>query len=70
MARQLIASDELSTKKGIKLGDRQRKRLEDQKRFPKRVPTSARSYGYIEAEIDAYVEQCIAERDTEKTPAA
>ena len=38
-------------------------RLEKANKFPKRVPTGAGRYGYIESEIDSYIEQKIAERD-------
>jgi predicted DNA-binding transcriptional regulator AlpA len=65
MARTLIAPGDLPARKGIKLGDKQRERLEKKKKFPKRVRTSARTYGYVESEIDEYVEQCIAERDAQ-----
>jgi prophage regulatory protein len=38
-------------------------RLEKAGKFPKRVPIGAGRYGYVEAEIDAYIETKIAERD-------
>ena len=38
-------------------------RLEKANKFPKRVPIGAGRYGYVETEIDAYIEQKIAERD-------
>jgi prophage regulatory protein len=38
-------------------------RLERAGKFPKRVPIGASRYGYVEAEIDAYIEKKIAERD-------
>ena len=38
-------------------------RLEKANKFPKRVPIGAGRYGYIEAEIDAYIAGKIAERD-------
>ena len=38
-------------------------RLEKANKFPKRVPIGAGRYGYIESEIDSYIEQKIAERD-------
>jgi prophage regulatory protein len=36
--------------------------------FPKRVPIGAGRYAYVEGEIDAYIEQKIADRDA-KLPA-
>jgi len=65
MARALIASGDLAARKGITLGDKQRKRLEDQGLFPKRVRTSARTHGYVEEEIDTHNENCIALRDAQ-----
>jgi prophage regulatory protein len=38
-------------------------RLERAGKFPKRVPIGPGRYGYLEAEIDAYIEQKIAQRD-------
>ncbi len=61
-ARRLVAPDELP-KYGITLGDRQRKRLEDERRFPRRVPITARSYGYVEDELNELVEARILARD-------
>jgi prophage regulatory protein len=40
-------------------------RLEKTNKFPKRVPIGAGRYGYVEAEIDAYIEGKIAERDAQ-----
>jgi len=39
-------------------------RLEKAGKFPKRVPTGPGRYGYLECEIDAYITQKIAERDS------
>jgi prophage regulatory protein len=38
-------------------------RLEKQNKFPKRVPIGAGRYGYVESEIDAFVDELIAARD-------
>jgi prophage regulatory protein len=38
-------------------------RLEKAGKFPRRVPIGAGRYAYVEAEIDAYIDQKIAERD-------
>ncbi|WP_027523242.1 AlpA family transcriptional regulator [Bradyrhizobium sp. Ec3.3] len=45
-------------------------RLEKAGKFPKRVPTGPGRYGYVEAEIDAYIAQKIAERDASQLTAA
>ena len=62
---RLIHEDQLEEKKGIKLSKKQRKRLADQGLFPKLVPITARTGGYIEDEIDAYLAARIALRDAE-----
>ncbi|HEY5129286.1 MAG TPA: AlpA family phage regulatory protein [Bradyrhizobium sp.] len=41
-------------------------RLEKAGKFPKRVPVGASRYGYVEAEIDAYINARIAARDEAK----
>jgi prophage regulatory protein len=43
-------------------------RLEKAGKFPKRVPIGAGRYGYVEREIDCYLEQKIAERDAGAKP--
>jgi prophage regulatory protein len=43
-------------------------RLEKAGLFPRRVPIGAGRYGYVEAEIDAYIGQKIAERDARCKP--
>jgi prophage regulatory protein len=44
-------------------------RLEKAGKFPKRVPIGAGRYGYVEAEIDAYIEAKIAARDASSAAA-
>ena len=62
MSRKLISYHELKPK-GIPLSKPQLWRLERAGKFPKRVPISASRYGYVEQEIDEFVEQRIAARD-------
>ena len=62
MARRLIAPEDLPSY-GVTIGDRQRKRLEAARMFPRRVQLTARSHAYVEAEIDAYAAERIAARD-------
>ena len=38
-------------------------RLERAGKFPKRVPIGAGRYAYVEAEVDAWIDARIAERD-------
>jgi len=53
--------------KGITIGNRQRKNLEDKALFPKRVPITERTHGYVDEEIDAHIEAKIAARDSESS---
>ena len=62
MKRRLISPDQLPHK-GITIGNDQRLNLEAVGRFPKRVPVTARTYAYIEDEIDQWIEDRIADRD-------
>jgi prophage regulatory protein len=41
-------------------------RLEKAGKFPKRVPIGASRYGYLEAEVDAWINARIAARDEPK----
>jgi len=69
MTKRLISYDDLATK-GICYSKPHLWRLEKQNKFPKRVPIGAARYGYVEAEIDAYVDGLIAARDAGHTVAA
>ena len=62
MSRRLIPHDRLADK-CIFYSKCHLWRLEKAGKFPKRVATGPGRYAYIESEIDAYVEQKIAERD-------
>ena len=42
-------------------------RLERVGKFPKRVPIGPSRYGYVESEIDAYINELIEARDKPKT---
>jgi hypothetical protein len=63
MARRILSPDQLRDK-GITLGKDQRRTLEQAGLFPRRVPITDRTHGYIEEEIDSYLESRIASRDT------
>src|SRR5262249_5948473 len=65
-ASRLLSPEQLRDMKGITLGPDQRKALEDQNRFPKRMASSAPTHGYLESEIDDYLATGIALRDSAK----
>jgi prophage regulatory protein len=69
MTKRLITYDDLATK-GICYSKPHLWRLEKQNKFPKRVPIGPARYGYVESEIDAYVDELIAARDAGRAPAA
>jgi hypothetical protein len=60
--RKLIAPAQLQTK-GIMIGDDQRRHLEEKGLFPKRVAVTSRTHGYVEVEVDQWIESRIAARD-------
>jgi hypothetical protein len=62
MAQKLISPADLPDY-GITLGDRQRRTLEMQGRFPRRVQITERTYGYVEAEIMEMIEKKIEARN-------
>jgi prophage regulatory protein len=59
---RLISHDDLKAK-GIPYSKVHLWRLEKRNKFPKRVPIGSGRYGYVEAEIDEYIEACIEARD-------
>ena len=59
----LVLPNKLRDQFGIVTSNRQRRRLEEQGLFPKRVPVTDRSHAYVEAEIREYVARKIAARD-------
>jgi hypothetical protein len=63
---RLIAPEDLPSRKGITLKNAQRQELEEKGLFPARVYYSERKHGYIEEEIDAYIEAKIADRASAK----
>jgi prophage regulatory protein len=62
--RKLVTFDELRETYSIPLGRRQIDRLEKAGKFPKRVPIGERRVAWVASEIEAYVEQRIANRST------
>jgi hypothetical protein len=66
LARRVLSPDQLPAK-GIILGNEQRKSLEQAGVFPRRVPITERTHGYVEDEIDTFLESRIAARDGHQT---
>ncbi len=62
MAKRLIGFDDLKSK-GISYSKVTLWRKEKAGTFPKRVPIGDARYGYVEDEIDEYVDRMIAARD-------
>ena len=62
MAQRLIPYSALRDK-GVLYSKPHLWRLERADKFPKRVPIGAGRYAYIEAEVDAWIDARIAERD-------
>ena len=64
---QIILPKDLKSQKGIPYCNEHRRQLEKAGKFPKRVRLSEDDgfYGYIEEEIDAYLEARAAARETE-----
>jgi prophage regulatory protein len=62
MSTQLIHHEDLKLK-GIPYSKPHLWRLEKQGKFPRRVPLGLGRYAYVEAEIDNWIAERIAERD-------
>jgi prophage regulatory protein len=64
MGIRLLSYDELKLEKGIGYSKVQLWRLEKSDRFPKRVPLGPSRHGWAEHEIDAWIADRIAARDS------
>ena len=62
MSVRLIPNEGLKAK-GVPYSKCHLWRLEKAGKFPRRVPIGSGRYAYVESEIDAYIDQKIAERD-------
>jgi prophage regulatory protein len=58
----------LKTEKGIRFTDVHLRRLEIQGRFPKRIHIGENRIGWVEAEVDQYIRDRMAERDDPNRP--
>jgi predicted DNA-binding transcriptional regulator AlpA len=67
---RIISPTELPTLKGIHFCNPYRLELEAQGKFPRRIRLGARRYGYAEHEVDAWLEQRAALRDTARANTA
>ena len=66
---KILSYDDLKPK-GIPHSKVQLWRLERQSKFPKRVSLSTNRFGWVEAEVDAWIKAKIAERDATTSEAA
>jgi prophage regulatory protein len=62
-AMRLLQHSDLKPQKGIRYSAVHLKRLELAGKFPRRVPLGPGAYGYLESEVDAYLQQKVDERD-------
>jgi prophage regulatory protein len=64
---RILSPAELDSLKGIRFSNPHRIFLEGQAKFPKRVKLGERKYGYIEDEIDAWLNARAALRTAPET---
>jgi prophage regulatory protein len=62
---KLLTYDDLKPQKGIPYSKVQLWRLEKLSKFPKRIPMGAARHGWAEHELDAWIAERIAARDSE-----
>jgi prophage regulatory protein len=60
---RILSYSELEHRKGVRFSKPHLWRLERDGKFPKRVPLSASRHGWLESEIDAWLERRAAARD-------
>jgi prophage regulatory protein len=60
---KLLSFTELTTTRGIAFSRRHLKRLEDERKFPKRVVLGENRIGWVVAEVDEWLATRLAERD-------
>ena len=63
MRIKILPAEALGPDKGIFYSASQRRRLEKDGKFPRRVRLGIQRYGYLESEIDEWLLQRIAARD-------
>jgi prophage regulatory protein len=60
---KVLTYPDLKSEKGIRYSRQHLIRLEQDGKFPKRIPLGAGRHGWLDHEIDAYIEACAAERE-------
>jgi prophage regulatory protein len=60
---KLLTFPDLKAAKGIPYSRQHILRLEQDGKFPKRIPLGAGRHGWLDHEIDEYITACAAERD-------
>jgi len=63
MAKRRLLPYESLSNKGVPYSKQHLRRLEEAGEFPRRVPVGAGRYGYVEDEVDAWLDARIAARD-------
>jgi prophage regulatory protein len=63
MSARILSLAELKSMKGLRWSDSHLGRLEKDGLFPRRVQIGANTVGWVEAEIDKYIESKVAARD-------
>jgi prophage regulatory protein len=67
---KILSYADLRPAKGIGYSKTQLWRLEKVGKFPRRVPLGAGRHGWLESEINAWIESRVRERDASSTEAA
>jgi prophage regulatory protein len=60
---KVLTYPDLKAEKGIRYSRQHLLRLEQDGKFPKRIPLGPGRHGWIDSEIDQYIEACAAERE-------
>jgi prophage regulatory protein len=60
-ARKLVSFPKLKSRYGVPFSRRHLLTLEGNKQFPRRVPIGANRVGWVEAEIEAWIDGKVAE---------
>lgn len=64
MSARILSLPELKSLKGVRWSDSHLGRLEKDGLFPRRIQFGANTVGWLESEIDKYIESKVAKRDT------
>ena len=61
---RVISYDQLESKKGIRWSRQYIGRLVAAGSFPRPIPLGSRTKAWLESEIDAWLEECLAKRES------